>query len=294
MNPVMNFLLNLDRRWIFLAMAVAVMIPIMNRAEFPEKATPLVEAVFKKIEELPRGSKILMAFDYDPGSEAELQPMATAWTWHAAKKGHKLYFLCLWPAGPPMIQQTIDSVLRRDFPEYEYGKDYINLGFKPGNEGVIKVVGSSIKELYTTDNGGQNINNFELTRDFENIKDCKLILNVSAGYPGTKEWIQYASTPLGIPIAAGCTGVQAPLLYPYVPGQLLGLLGAIKGAAEYEAVLKAHYPEYGVRDGKPDASYNQGIIRMGPQLIAHCLILFLIVLGNIVLAYGRRAGKAAA
>ncbi len=33
---------------------------------------------------------------------------------------------------------------------------------------------------------------------------------------------------------------------------------------------------------------------MGPQLIAHCLILFLIVLGNVVLAYGRRAGKAAA
>ena len=100
MNPVMNFLLHLDRRWIFLAMAVAVMTPIMYRAEFPEKATPLVEAVFNKIEELPEGSKILMAFDYDPGSEAELQPMATAWTWHAAKKGHKLYFMCLWPAAP--------------------------------------------------------------------------------------------------------------------------------------------------------------------------------------------------
>jgi hypothetical protein len=295
-HPIVRALVHLDRRWIFLLMAIAVMIPIVLRTEFPEKATPLVQAVFDRIESLPPGSRILMAFDYDPGSDAELQPMATALTWHCAKKGHKMYFMCLWPAAPPMIARTIDSVLKTDFPGYRYGIDYINLGFKPGNEGVIKVVTSNIKELYTTDSNGQSINNFEMMRGFDSVKSADLIVNVSAGYPGSKEWIQYAATPYKIPIATGCTGVQAPLLYPYVPGQLFGLLGAIKGAAEYEAAVKVHYPEYAVTtdaEGKPqlDKRYVMGIIRMGPQLIAHCLVLLLIVLGNVVLALSRQPRK---
>ena len=32
------------------------------------------------------------------------------------------------------------------------------------------------------------------------------IVNVSAGFPGTKEWVQYASTPFGIDTVGGCTG----------------------------------------------------------------------------------------
>ena len=32
-------------------------------------------------------------------------------------------------------------------------------------------------------------------------------------------------------MVAGVTGVQAPMLYPYIPEQIPGLLGAIKGAA---------------------------------------------------------------
>ena len=38
-------------------------------------------------------------------------------------------------------------------------------------------------------------------------------------------------------MVSGMTGVQAPLMYPYYPGQLKGLLGAIKGAAEYESLV---------------------------------------------------------
>jgi len=293
-NPALKFLVHLDRRWVFLLMALAVMIPIIWRMEFPEIPTPLVRTVFDRIESLPEGSRILLAFDYDPGSEPELQPMASAWTWHCAKKKHKLYFLALWPVGPQMIQATVDSVLKRDYPQMRYGEDYVNLGYKSGNEGVIKVVVSNLKELYTTDHFGTAINDIPLTRDLVNIRGMDLILNVSAGYPGTKEWIQYASTPYNIPIAGGCTGVQAPLLYPYIPNQMFGLLGAIKGAAEYEKALSDQYPEY-ARDaaGKRRPEFTKGIERMGPQLIAHCVVLGLIVLGNVILALHRRALRAA-
>ena len=101
-----------------------------------------------------------------------------------------------------------------------------------------------------------------------------------------KEWVQYASSPLGIELVVGSTAVQAPQAYPYYPSQMLGLLAAIKGAAEYEAALGNKYPKY--RDPK----YNEGIRRMAPQFWAHLLIIGLIVLGNgIYFAERLKGGK---
>ena len=121
----------------------------------------------------------------------------------------------------------------------------------------------------------------------------ELIINVSAGYPGAKEWIQYASTPveeLKNRIVAGCTGVQAALLYPYIPEQLPGLLGAIKGAAEYEALVNAKYDA----GGKTPPKYQEALRRMGPQSVAHLLMIALIILGNVAYFLQRsRKGVAA-
>ncbi len=278
-------LAHLDRRWVFLLLGVAVLIPVVFRTEFPERPTALTQAVFDRIESMRPGQRVLMAWDYDPASAPELQPMATALAWHAARKDLELYFVTLWPAGLPMVNETIENVIRKDFPAYVYGEDYVNLGYKSGNEAVIKVVVSKLGELFPGDVRGQPLSSLPMTRDLKNIRDLDLILNVSAGYPGTKEWIQYAATPLDIPIAAGCTGVQATLLYPYIPSQLFGLLAAIKGAAEYEAALTAKYPDY-ARDpasGAAKPGRRLGILRMGPQLIAHCVVMGLIIAGNLIL-----------
>ncbi|MHC5004311.1 MAG: hypothetical protein ACYTJ0_14445, partial [Planctomycetota bacterium] len=89
--------------------------------------------------------------------------------------------------------------------------------------------------------------------------------------------------PNDVRLVAGCTGVQAPLLYPYIPEQLPGLLGAIKGAAEYEALVVEKYG-----GDKPDPRYLEGLRRMGPQLVAHLLMIALIIAGNIIFFFERR------
>ena len=67
------------------------------------------------------------------------------------------------------------------------------------------------------------------------------------------------------------------MLYPYIPNQLPGLLGAIKGAAEYEKLV---IDKYGGND--PDPKYLEAKRRMGPQLVAHLLIIILIILANYI------------
>lgn len=284
-----EFLKNLDRRWVFLLMLLAVAIPILvigiTGRTFPEVPTKLAEATFDEIENLDEGDRVLLAFDYDPGSEGELTPMATAFVRHCAEKKLKMYFMTLWPVGPRMIDEAINKVIEPDFPELEYGRDYVNLGYKSGYEGVIKVVVTDLRQLYTTDSEGTSLDNIPMMEGVRNIQRMELIINVSAGYAGTKEWVQYAVTPYpdDIRLVAGCTGVQAPLLYPYIPEQLPGLLGAIKGAAEYEALV---LEKYGKRNEEGEliepGKYLEGQRRMGPQLVAHVLMIILIVVGNII------------
>lgn len=271
-----DYLKNLDRRWIFLLMFLAVALPILGQLEFPEKPTKMVNDVYAAIEELPDGSNILLAWDYDPASEGELQPMASAFTRHCALKNHKLYFITLWPQGPPMVDRSI-KILNREFPDYKYGEDYVNLGFRPGQEGVISLIMADLKKLYSNDVGGQNLNDIPMTKNLKNIQSMDLIINVSAGTPGTKEWVQYAATQYDKPMVAGTTGVGAPVLYPYYPNQLQGLLGAIKGAAEYEKAVIVGYPQY-----KENKDAQEGLRRMGPQLVAHLLMVGLIILGNVI------------
>ncbi len=282
---MLDFFRNLDRRWIFLLMGFSVAVPILLQWQFPETPSALSQAVFDEVEALNEGDRVLLAFDFDPGSEGELGPMATSWVRHCCEKKLKMYFMALWPVGPQMIDDNIDKVIKPDFPHLVYGEDYCNIGFKPGNEGVIKVIVTDLRELYTTDDRGTAIGNIPMMEGIHSVRDFELVINVSAGYPGTKEWVQYAVTPWPdqIRLVAGCTGVQAPLLYPYIPEQLPGLLGAIKGAAEYEKLVM---DKYGGDD--PDPKYFEALRRMGPQLVAHILIILLIVVANLVYFEERR------
>ncbi len=273
-----EFIKNLDRRWIFLLMLLSVSIPILFQVRFPEKETDLAQSTFDAIDQLNPGDKVLLSFDFDPASEGELGPMATMFTYHCAAKGLKLYYMALWPVGPQMIDERINSVILRDFPDMVYGEDYVNLGFKSGNEGVIKVIVTDFRELFTTDSYGSAFDEIPMCQNITSVQDMDLVINVSAGYAGTKEWVQYAVTafPDKIKMVAGCTGVQAPLLYPYIPDQLPGLLGAIKGAAEYEKLVVEKYDLY------DQPKYLEGIRRMGPQLVAHLLMILLIITGNVI------------
>lgn len=282
-NDILSRLSNLDRRIIFLLIAVSVIISLIFKVQFKEFPGNMAKRVFNKIESLPENSKVLVAMDYDPASEPELQPMATAFIRQLAVNKAKIYFVSLYPMGPTMISKTVETVLKKSFPEYVYGKNYVDLGYKSGNQGVINVMLTNIKKLFTTDRAGTDINTIPMMENVSNLKDFDLIISVSAGYPGIVEWIQFGSDPAGVPIVNGSTAVQAPQVFPYYPKQLHGVLGGIKAAAEYETLVKEKYPDIAKEN-------NLAIIRMGPQTIAHLVIIFFIILGNICYFMSKKKG----
>lgn len=293
MAKLLKVLESLDRRWIFLAMAIAVAGPIifigLTGKTLPETPTPAASAVYNAIEALPPGSRVLMSFDFDPASGGELTPMATSLVHQCAARGHKMVFIALWPLGPQLIEETIRRVIRADYPALKEGVDYVNLGFQSGNESVMKVMLTDFAKAFPNSSAGQAIGSIEMLRGVTRVGDFPLLITISAGYPGAKEWVQYVVSSSGgkIKMVTGCTGVQTPQLFPYYPVQLTGMLGAIKGAAEYESLVNSSLAKAGSTEAVP-AKYLEAQRRMGPQLGAHLLMVFLIVLGNIAYFAQRR------
>jgi len=99
------------------------------------------------------------------------------------------------------------------------------------------------------------------------LADFDFIFNLSAGYPGTVEWVQFAVDRFHVACGAGNTAVQAPQIYPYLDtGQLSGLMGGMKGGAEFEKMV----------DFKAKATMS-----MVSQTAAHIFVILFIVIGNV-------------
>ncbi|HTM00312.1 MAG TPA: hypothetical protein VL503_04195, partial [Candidatus Omnitrophota bacterium] len=96
-------LLRLDRRIIFVLIALATAIPLLRPVNLPIAVSPRVRAAYDTVDKLPRGSYVLMSLDYEPDIMAELQPMAKAVLRHCFRKGLKPVVLTLYPAAPGLI-----------------------------------------------------------------------------------------------------------------------------------------------------------------------------------------------
>ncbi len=264
----------IDRRIIFGLIALAVIIPMLVHLVFVVRPSPIVQSIFDKIEALPEGSRVLISFDYGPATVPENQPMADAMTRHCMIKNHRLYIMAVWATGEAQANITIEDVIEGEFPGKVYGENYIQLGYKAGNQGLLNAIFTDLKGMYTTDASGADINSFPIMEGIAGLPDFDLILCIGSGKPGMKEWIQFAGDRGDIPVAGGVTAVEAPLLYPYYPRQLLGLMGGLQGAAEFEAALVIKYPDY--RETSTTAVKN-----MGPQTVAHLVIIFFVIVGNI-------------
>ena len=142
---------------------------------------------------------------------------------HAMHKQLKVYLLTLWATGTPMLDELEKNVLSVDFPQSVMGRDWVNLGYKAGNQGVINSAFSNFPGAFPVDSRGNDVRKLPIMEGVERSADFQLIAAIGSGFPGVKEWIQFAGDPGRVPVAGGVTAVEAPLLYPYYPNTLTKL-----------------------------------------------------------------------
>jgi hypothetical protein len=264
----------LDRRWIFLVVAILVLIPLIWPLKLPLAVSTPAKRFYDTIEAVPNGSIVVLSGDFDPASAPELVPMMNGAIRHLFRKDCRIIAIQLWPGGPPLVEgalRTIGGEMGK-----QYGTDYVNLGYKSGNEVVMLSFGNSFSRTFPADYRGTPVSQIPLMRQTDTFDRTALLVNISAGFPGTKEWVQQVQGRFRVRMVSGSTAVQAPEIYPYLQsGQVQGLLGGMAGAAEYEKAI-----------GVP-GSATKG---MDAQSSAHMFVMFLILLGNAI--YFARRGAA--
>lgn len=273
MQGLIRRLLNLDRRIIFLAVGVAILIPIVRPLNLPGlKITGAVRGVYDRLEALPPGSPILISFDFDPASKPELYPMGLAVARHAFRRDLKVIATALWITGAGLAEEILHTAAR----EYDkrYGEGYVFLGWQPQPINVIIGLGQDLYKTFPKDHRGNDTRSLPVLRNISSLRDIRYMVDLAAGSPGVEEWIIYGADKYGFKVGGGATAVIEPGLRPFLQtGQLTGLIGAMKGAAEYEALI-------GQRD---KATAGMDALSLG-----HMLVIGLVVFSNVVYWISRR------
>ena len=151
-------------------------------------------------------------------------------------------------------------------PDKESGADFVNLGFKVGYSLVMLGMGDSVAKTYPTDAQGRSTKSLPIMRGVRNYKDVYLLVDLASSNTPF-DWVLFAHEKFEQTLAVGATAVMATDIYPYLDsGQIIGHLNGLKGAAEYEQLIK-----------HPD----KALLGMTSQSVAHLVIILFIILGNI-------------
>lgn len=266
-------MMNLDRRWVYLIIGLVVVITAIFPFDVPLYVTPEVRSVYKFVEGLNSGDILMIGVDYAPEAMAELHPMTYAITRQAFKKDIKLLLCCLHQNGPGMVEQVIAQVSK----EYNKinGVDYVYLGYKPYPGITILAMGQNFRIPFPEDYYGTPLDSLPMMRGLTNFDNVRAILNISAG-SGTEYWINYANGRYNALLAIGVTGVMTSDYYPFLQSrQIFGLIGGMKGAAEYEYL--AEKGGYISKEKDQLSAYKS----MPIQTTTHVVVILFIVIGNI-------------
>ena len=257
-------LTNIDRRIVFILVALAVIVPTLIPVSMPISVSEPTQQLYDYIEALPADGTLMLAFDYGPSSLAELNPMARAILKQCFAKDVKVIALTLYAVGTTMGSTLIQEVVAETGAVD--GEDYVFLGYRPGIDLVILGMGKEIASVFDTDYNGKPLSEIPMMQNITNYDQIDLLVDLSAGSL-TEAWITYANVQFNLQIAAGVTGVIISQMYPYLQtGQLVGLIPGIAGAAEYERLIDAP---------------AKGTLWINIESFVHLLIIGLVVIGNI-------------
>ena len=287
MQKFARAILTLDRRIIYLCVALFVFVPLIWPLGLEFRITNEVRQAYDLIEGLPQGSVIVISNDYGASSMPETHPMFLALLHQCFRKGIRPIILTMVPDGPGItsigLRDVLQSVDASGNPNYAHlvdGTDYVYLGFKPNATAAILGMTGGFVGTFPTDYNGQPTESLPIFQQARRLGDVGAVFCIaSVALP--EYWLNYGTERTGVPLLVCCTAVSGTQYYPYYQaGQFKGLVNGMKGSAEYEKLV-------GVQDflGEPGGA-TRG---MDAQSIVHVFLVLAIVFANFAIFIERRS-----
>jgi hypothetical protein len=203
------------------ALAAALLAGLDDRLMLESADDATARAVTAAFDAMPDDALVLVGFDPDVGTYAEIRPTVRAVLADLLNRGATLAVVSLTPDGRAL---AIAELARMDRAEAN-PRQLMDLGFLPGAEAALVALARGI------DGGSQD----PIRADLPSAPDLAVVIG---GIDlGPRSWVEQVQPRIdGMPIVAVAPTVLLPELEPYrASGQLAALIGTPRDGATYRA-----------------------------------------------------------
>ncbi|MEX0974490.1 MAG: hypothetical protein WD024_03930 [Bacillota bacterium] len=259
-----------DSRVLYVLLVLALLIPMIKPLGLPLNVSDSTRISFEILDKLGPGDKVVFDFGYYVDGAPDVEPQAVALFDHLLGKGVKIICVSLKSHGPIIVDRLVAPY---EAAGKMYGVDFANLGYVAGGETALAAYSADMKKTFPKDWRGNDTSTLPILEGVTSMSDVDLFVFYTDD--SAEVWVRQVSQ-YKVPIIAGLITVTAPQAEPFLQsGQLAGILVGLRGAAEYELLMK-----------KPGSA----AAGMDAQSMGHFLIVLFILLGNASYFIRRRQG----
>ncbi len=290
----------LVRYGMYLLLALVVLFGLFTPLQTsPLTVTPPVQAFYDQIAALPPDSKVLITFDWEAGRSGEMRPMAQAVTQHVMQKRARLVNISLNPQGPALASRITDELATNpnygNSSFYSYGTNYLNLGWRVGNEVAVRGLYDRMGEL-TEYKNGTVAGTTAVMKGINSLADFDLIIVLAGDEGSVRTWVEQFGIQPGARLLFGTPQAVGPLARPYALGlpnatqeirttekqpRAKGLLVGLNDTAQYDQLL------HDKLNLTTDQNLDLGK-RLSLQSLAALMLVLVLVVANVIYLARRR------
>ncbi len=268
---ILQFLQNVDRRFLYVLVLFTVAIPFFFPMKIPITVQPATEALYDAIEALPPNSFVLLSMDWGAATRGENRPQSIAFITHLMRKHVRFGMLSFEPTSKTLSQGIAEDLAKQY--HYTYGTDWVNFGYRADQDNYLKGFVHDVPGILSTDIKGQPVATMPVMQGVHTAKDIAMLLDVTPS-DTYNSYVKFVQGPYQVPLGVALTSVMAPEAFNRLDShQIVGLMGGLQGGVEYEQKL-------GYVGKATQASLSSSF--------AHFLIIGLILMGNVAMLAERK------
>lgn len=276
---VLQKLSEIDRRYLYWVMFIALAIPFIQPIGLPISVTETTRALYDKIETMGPDDIALYSIAGGVSAWGEIQPAMIAVMRHLVARRVKVVIVGYFLDQDISVQMV--QVNTPGLKNYKYGTDWVYLGYIAGAETAVAQLASDIHAVFKIDKGtvvgepvDRALTDLPLMQKVRKAEDIDLVITIDTG-SYILYYVRHWNVAKGVQVAEVGIAMQADMIV-YYPVNLVAVLIGVRGGAEYELLIKQPGP---------------GVIKMDAINVSHLLFIIAIAFANIGYVLTRKGGR---
>ncbi|WP_448544422.1 hypothetical protein [Roseiflexus sp.] len=224
---------------------VAIMVPGLFPALETPPAIPGASEIYRQIAALGANDVVLIGYEWDARRVGELRPLEQAVIGQLIAQDVKLILVSTDPQGTLLQFDLLDTL--RGAGYRQQGEGYLLLGYKPGGEMALRMVGRDFQTVLRSDYRGDDatgsvlITGVDTGRPIARLNDLSLIIVLADDTPDVQGWMEqvYPQAQTGdrpVSLVFLLPEEAAPIVQPYMRQSGVAALAGRRGALAYAAL----------------------------------------------------------